>query len=71
VAWSVQQAYERMNAAQPSPCSPSSSGCEAVEQQDEADGRRRTRAGTGAHSRAAARGFLMRRPQLILVLAGP
>jgi hypothetical protein len=42
-----------------------------VEQQDEADGRRRSRDGTGAHSRAVARGFFSRRPQLILVLGGP
>src|SRR5262249_51269905 len=42
-----------------------------VEQQDEADGRRRrTRDGTRAHSRAVPRGFSKRRPQLILVLAG-
>src|SRR5262249_1901384 len=43
-----------------------------VEQQDEADGRRRrTRDGSAAPSRGAARGFFKRRPQLILVFGGP
>ncbi len=42
-----------------------------VEQQDEADGRRRrTRDGLAAPSRGAARDFSKRRPQLILVFYG-